>query len=162
MSPPASRVPAPARIDIPATAIALALLAAALVIAWDAFGLSLGSTYGVGPKAMPLVVAAGLGVLALANLALALRGTTPSREPMDARAVVLILSGMAALIATIGLGGGFILATALLFACTATAFGRRRVATDLGIGLALGFVIYLAFDKLLTLSLPSGPLERLL
>jgi putative tricarboxylic transport membrane protein len=59
-------------------------------------------------------------------------------------------------------GGGFIAGTALLFAATATAFGRRAPVTDLAIGLALGAVVYLLFVKLLSLSLPMGPLERLL
>jgi putative tricarboxylic transport membrane protein len=50
----------------------------------------------------------------------------------------------------------------MLFAFTASAFGRKAPLTDVVIGLALGLVIYLAFDKLLTLSLPAGPIERLL
>jgi putative tricarboxylic transport membrane protein len=69
---------------------------------------------------------------------------------------------LAALIAIIGLGGGFIPATAVLFAATATAFGRRAIHIDLAIGLVLAIVVFLLFDKLLTLSLPAGPLERLL
>jgi putative tricarboxylic transport membrane protein len=68
---------------------------------------------------------------------------------------------LAALIAIIGLGGGFIPATAILFAATATAFGRRAIAVDLAIGAVLGVVVFLLFDKLLTLSLPAGPIERL-
>ena len=51
---------------------------------------------------------------------------------------------------------------ALLFAATARAFGRTAIVTDLVIGLVLAFVVYLMFTKLLTLSLPEGPLERLL
>ncbi len=70
------------------------------------------------------------------------------------RAVWMILGGLVALIAVIGLGGGFIIATTILFATTATAFGRRAIAADLGIGFVLAFVIYIAFAKLLSLSLP--------
>ncbi|MFN5672817.1 MAG: tripartite tricarboxylate transporter TctB family protein, partial [Bradyrhizobium sp.] len=40
--------------------------------------------------------------------------------------------------------------------------GRRAVAADTVIALVITTLIYLAFDKLLTLSLPAGPLERLL
>ena len=68
----------------------------------------------------------------------------------------------AALIAIIAFGGGFIPATAVLFAATAAAFGRKAVIVDLIIGAVLGSAAYLLFDKLLTLSLPAGPLERLL
>ena len=67
-----------------------------------------------------------------------------------------------ALIAIIAFGGGFIPATAVLFAATAAAFGRKAVITDLVIGAVLGLAVYLLFDKLLTLSLPAGPIERLL
>jgi putative tricarboxylic transport membrane protein len=45
---------------------------------------------------------------------------------------------------------------------TAAAFGRRAFLTDLAIGFGLGLVVYLLFVKLLTLSLPVGPIERLL
>jgi putative tricarboxylic transport membrane protein len=75
--------------------------------------------------------------------------------------VWLILGGLAMLIAIIGLGGGFILATTALFVTTATAFGRRAILTDLAIGFVLTTLIYVAFSRLLTLSLPAGPLERL-
>ena len=47
-------------------------------------------------------------------------------------------------------------------AATAAAFGRRAVIVDALIGLALGLVVFLLFDKVLTLSLPAGPIERLL
>ena len=49
----------------------------------------------------------------------------------------------------------------ILFAATATAFGRRAILTDLAIGFVLGTGAYLMFSKLLSLSLPMGPLERL-
>jgi putative tricarboxylic transport membrane protein len=150
------------RPDRAGLAIALGLIAIAAVIAWDTRRLELSATYGVGPEAMPMVVAAGLAILGMANLVMALRGNLPARESVDPRAILLILGGLAVLIALIGLGGGFIVATAVLFAATAAAFGRRAVLVDLLIGLVLGLVIFLLFDKLLTLSLPAGPIERLL
>lgn len=150
------------RPDVAGFVIGAVLLALAAVVAWDAMGLQLAATYGVGPKAMPYVVAVGLAVLAVGNFVLAWRGAFPEREEIDPRAIALILGGLAAMIATIGLGGGFIAATTILFVATASAFGRRAVHIDLAIGIALAFAIYLLFDKLLTLSLPAGPLERLL
>jgi putative tricarboxylic transport membrane protein len=150
------------RIEPAAIVVAAVLLLLAAVIFYDMSRLELSSTYGLGPKAMPIVVASGLAVLAIGNLATAWISGLPAPEPADPRPILLILGGLAALIALIGLGGGFIPATAILFAATATAFGRRAVLVDLLIGLALGTVAYLLFDKLLTLSLPAGPLERLL
>ena len=141
--------------------IAVVLMILAAVIWWDMTSLQLSSVYGVGPKAMPIVVGTGLGLLALGNLVLALKSDIPEPDEADPRAILLIAGGLAALIALIGIGGGFIPATAILFAMTAAAFGRRAFLTDLAIGFALAFVIYLLFVKLLTLSLPAGPLERL-
>lgn len=143
-------------------AIAALLAAIAGIILFDASRLQLTSTYGVGPKMMPIVVAIGIAVLALANALLAWRGDFPERETVDAKAVVLILGGLAAVIALIGLGGGAIAAIAVLFVTTSAAFGRRELLPDLAIGIVLGLLIFILFDKLLTLSLPSGPIERLI
>jgi putative tricarboxylic transport membrane protein len=150
------------RADKAGVAIAIGLFAAAGVIAWDASNLGGGMAYGIGPQAAPLVIAAGMALLAIGNFVTALRGDLPPRESMDPRAVLLILGGLVALIALIALGGGFIAATAILFATTSAAFGRKAIVTDLLIGLVLATIIFLIFDKVLTLSLPAGPLDRLL
>ena len=150
------------RPDLAGIAIGLALLALAGAVAWDFTSLQLTSTYGVGPKAMPAIVASGLFVLAIANLVIAWRGDFPERESYDPKPVVLILGGLAALIAVIEFGGGFIAAIAILFAATSAAFGRRAVIADLIIGAVLALIVFLLFSKLLTLSLPIGPLERLI
>jgi putative tricarboxylic transport membrane protein len=150
------------RVDSAGVIIALTLFAMAAVIWWDMTSLQISSVYGVGPKAMPIVVATGLALLAIGNLVLALRGDLPERESADPKPILLIMGGLAALIAAIGFGGGFIPGMAILFAATATAFGRRAVLTDLAIGFVLAVVVYLLFVKLLSLSLPMGPLERLL
>ncbi|NOJ47000.1 tripartite tricarboxylate transporter TctB family protein [Bradyrhizobium archetypum] len=157
-----SQQPRSQRVDPAGLVIAFALAALAAVLVWDASRLPSTSMYGMGPEAMPLVVATGLGILAIANLIDALRGNLPPRESTDPKPVLLILGGLALLIAIIGLGGGFILATSILFVATSAAFGRRAILTDLIIALVMSTLIYLAFDRLLTLSLPAGPLERLL
>src|SRR5262249_15759310 len=148
--------------DRAAIAIAVFLLLVAAVTAWDASVLQLAPTYGLGPKMMAYVVAAGMALIAIANLVLAWRGHFPDRASYEPKAVALLLGGFAALIAIIGFGGGFIPATAVLFAATAAAFGRKAVITDLIIGAVLAVAVYLLFDKLLTLTLPAGPIERLL
>jgi putative tricarboxylic transport membrane protein len=156
------RPSAPRRVDPAGLVIALMLAAVAAVLVWDANQLQSNTTYGMGPQVMPIVIAIGLGILAIGNLIDALRGNLPPRESADPKAVLLILAGLALLIAIIGLGGGFILATTALFVTTSTAFGRRAILADLAIGLVMTTLIYLAFDRLLTLSLPAGPLERLM
>jgi putative tricarboxylic transport membrane protein len=154
--------PALRRVDPAGLVIALTLAAVAAVLVWDANQLQSNTTYGMGPHVMPVVIAVGLGILAIGNLIDALRGNLPPRESADPKAVLLILAGLALLIAIIGLGGGFILATTALFVTTSTAFGRRAILADLAIALVMTTLIYLAFDRLLTLSLPAGPLERLM
>lgn len=149
------------RIDFAGIVIAAVLMILAGVIFWDMTSLQLSSVYGLGPKAMLIVVATGLVLLAVGNFVLALKGDIPTPDEADPKALLLIIGGLAALIGLIGMGGGFIPATAILFATTAAAFGRRAFLTDLAIGFALAVVIYLLFVKLLSLTLPAGPLERL-
>jgi putative tricarboxylic transport membrane protein len=157
-----SSAPAARRIDAAGVVIAVALAGLAALLVWDAHQLRATTMYGMGPEVMPVVVASGLGLLAIGNLVEALRGGLPPRESADARAVLLLLAGLALLIAIIGIGGGFILATSAVFVTTSAAFGRRAIVADSAIALVLTTLIYLAFDRLLTLSLPAGPLERLL
>jgi putative tricarboxylic transport membrane protein len=153
---------APRRIDRAGIVIAIALVALAAVLVLDALRIQANVVYGLGPQAMPIIVAVGLAILAAGNLINALSGGDVEPEDMDFRPVLLILAGLALMIAIIGLGGGFIPAMTVLFATTATAFGRRAIVADLIIGFVIATVIYLAFSKLLTLGLPEGPLERLL
>lgn len=154
--------PSPARgADKPALIVGLLLLVVAFLVGYDASQQTIVSTYGIGPTAMPYVVAIGLVILGLAHFVTAFRGGLPAPEAADSGALLWIAGGLVFLIACIGLGGGFILAIAMLFACTARGMGRRAFAVDFGIGFVMGLVIFLVFAKLLTLILPAGPLERL-
>src|SRR3954470_4748858 len=148
--------------DRAAIVVGLFLLILAAITVWDASRLTFTSTYGMGPEAMPYIIAGGLALLALGHFVFAFRSALPDRETADPRALLWIALGLVALIAGIGLGAGFMPAMALLFAATARAFGRTAIITDLVIGFVLALVVYLMFTKLLTLSLPEGPLERLL
>jgi putative tricarboxylic transport membrane protein len=150
------------RVDPAGIAIAALLAVLAGGVVWDMTTLQITSTYGVGPKAMPIVVATGLALLSIGNLVLGLRGEFPEREQASQGPILLILGGLGAVIALIWIGGGFIPATAILFAATATAFGRRAYLADLAIGFVLATAAYLMFAKLLSLTLPMGPIERLL
>ena len=84
-----------------------------------------------------------------------------TRDSLDWKPIFLILGGLASLILLIAFGGGFMIGTAILFATTSAAFGRRAFLSDLLIGAVIAVLIYLLFGKLLTLSLPAGPLENL-
>jgi putative tricarboxylic transport membrane protein len=58
-------------------------------------------------------------------------------------------------------GGGFVLGSTCLFALTARAFGEPLHVKSLGFGFVLAALVYAFFTQALSLSLPSGPLERL-
>lgn len=150
------------RVDPAGIVVAVLLAVLAGILIWDMSGLQITQTYGVGPKAMPIVVAVGLILLAVGNVVMAVRGDFPEREPAAQLPIVLILGGLVTVIVLIALGGGFILAVTVLFAATSAAFGRRAIHIDLVIGVVLGTATYLMFAKLLSLSLPMGPIERLL
>lgn len=148
--------------DRAALVVGVLLLAVAALVARDAASQTIVSSYGVGPTAMPYVVASGIGLLGLAHLVVAFRDGLPAPDSSDPRALGWIVAGLVGFIACVALGGGFIVATALLFGFTARGFGREALVADLVIGFVMGLVIYVVFFKLLTLSLPAGPLERLL
>jgi putative tricarboxylic transport membrane protein len=148
--------------------VGLLLLAAAGVIFFDAQRLPPPPAYGMGPASVPQLIAAGMALLGAITIAAAFfrRGAANSGEdeeggPIDVGAVVVILVSLVTLIALMTLGGGFMLGCTVLFAGTAWAFGRRALVADVVIGLVLSLLIYAVFTKLLTLSLPEGPLERL-
>src|ERR1700754_4054303 len=96
------------RFDPAGIVVAVLLAALAGLILWDMSTLQITQTYGVGPKAMPIVVAIGLGLLAIGNLVMGLRGEFPEREQAAPLPVLLILGGLVALIVLIAVGGGFI------------------------------------------------------
>lgn len=145
----------------PALIVGVLLLIVAALVGYDASQQTITSTYGVGPTAMPYVVATGLVVLGLAHFVVAFREGLPEPEEADSKALLWIAGGLIFLIACIGLGGGFIIAIAVVFACTARGIGRQALLVDAAIGFVLGLAIFLVFAKVLTLILPSGPLERL-
>lgn len=153
----------PRRFDGPALVVAVVLFVLAALVLRDAASLTMTAAHGIGPEAMPYVVGGFLAALGIGHLIVAFREGLPHpATEADPVAIAWLTGGLIALIACIGLNLGFIPATALLFAATARAFGRRALLTDLAIGVGLGLAIYLLFSKLLALGLPQGPLERLI
>ena len=142
--------------------VALILFGLAGLVWNEVFAITRTVTYGVGPTAALKIVGAGLAILGGFTLLNALRGRAETLEPFALGPVWLILGTFAFAIASIRLGGGFIPAMTILFAATSTAFGRRSYLVDIGLGFVSALIIYLLFSKLLTLSLPMGPLERLI
>lgn len=149
------------RPDGAALVIALVLAALAAVIFWDVDRLSDVVGYSpVGPGTVPKWIAFGLIGLALWTAVAAFRRDFPEREHQEIAPVAWIIGGLAGqmlLLPTIG----FSIATGVLFAATARAFGKRQLWFSLPIGIAISLAVWLVFALLLQLSLPAGPLERL-
>lgn len=145
----------------PAAIVAIILLAVAFITWWDASHMVVRASYGMNAKAASYFVAILFVVLAIGHIVSAFRSRDVEAESTDWRAVGWIALALAGLIASIWFGAGFILGSTLLFAFTARAFGRRAIVADLCLGAVIGVLIFLMFNKLLTLALPEGPLEQL-
>lgn len=146
----------------PALAVGLALILVAALTAWDASSMRIRAGYGIGPQATSYLVAIFIAALGFAHLPSAFRRSDVYVEQADWPAMGWVGLALGSLIASVAFGGGFIVGSALLFVFTARAFGRRHFLADLAIGFVLAFLIFLLFNKLLSLTLPQGPLERLL
>lgn len=156
--PPAPTGP---RRDVAAFVIGVGLLVLAAVIAWDAYTIRTGAAaYArIGPRAFPYAVAACLAAVAVATLVSAFRPVLP-RPKEDYGPMGWIVGGLLLQIAVLPFGG-FSLATGVVFAATARAFGRGPLWFTYPIGVALCLILWLLFAKGLNLILPRGPLERL-
>ncbi|WP_079047254.1 tripartite tricarboxylate transporter TctB family protein [Streptomyces changanensis] len=120
----------------------------------------------VGPRTVPLVVGAGLVLVAVLLTVDVLRGgrgeaeggeDVDLSEPGDARTVLLLVGvflGNAVLIEPLG----FPISGALLFWGSAYALGSRRTDRDPLVAAVLSLVTYVVFDHLLGVPLPGGPL----
>ncbi|WEX74592.1 tripartite tricarboxylate transporter TctB family protein [Sinorhizobium numidicum] len=149
------------RPDRAALIIAAVLAAIAGLIFWDVSRLSGLAGYSqIGPMTVPYAIACCLVVLAIWTAIEGVRGDFSEREEQQFGPVVWIVAGLAAqmlLLNTLG----FSIATGILFALTARGFGKRKLWLSLPVGIVICFFVWLIFAKLLQLSLPAGPLERL-
>ncbi|VVO26306.1 tripartite tricarboxylate transporter TctB family protein [Pseudomonas fluorescens] len=145
-------------------AIGAGLIAISLILAIGAFRFPPEMGFVIlGAHVYPYAVAAFLGVVGLLLSYQALTGGFRElAEHSDETANALPGGKLGAAWVTAGLVGvallinliGFVLAAALLFACSARGFGSRRPLRDLAIGIALTLPIYWLFNAGLGVSLP--------
>lgn len=145
----------------PAAVVGVLLLGVAAITFWDASRMVVRATYGMGANAASYFVCLLFVLLAIGHFVSAFKPSDFESETVDWKAVSWIGLALAGLIASIWFGFGFILGSTLLFALTARAFGRKALLVDLALGAVISVIIFLLFNKLLTLALPQGPLERL-
>lgn len=143
-----------------------AVIAFGLVWLHGAWSLPQAATYAVvGPGLFPAVIGTGLVLLGILLLVAVARGER--FEPQDAEDADAARAPSRVAFWTAVAGGvlpifvirplGFPIAAAIGFALTARAFGSRRIALDLGVGLLLGVACWLLFSRLLGLTLPGFP-----
>lgn len=147
------------RPDGAAFIIAALLIGVGAVLFWDAARLPQDGGYaGVGPASMPRIVGSGLILLGILTAITGYRDGPRPVPPQRIGAVAWIFAGL--LLQLLLLKPlGFSIASALLFACTAAAFGKRNLALTLPIGLIFALAIYALFDGVLKLNLPAGWIE---
>lgn len=152
---------APGRVDRAGLVIALLLAVVAAVIFFSTRAMPVTAQYArVGPTTFPYAIAAGLAALAVGTAVSAVRGGFPEREPERLAPVLWIVGGLLAQILALK-ALGFSIATGLLFALTARGFGRGPLWATVPIGIVFSLVVWIIFARVLQLSLPAGPLERL-
>lgn len=150
------------RPDGAALLIALVLAAIAAVIIWQTAQMRVMPVQAkVGPTVFPYVIAGGLAILAVGTAISAYRGSFPARTKDNYGPILWIVGGLVAQLLLLSTAG-FSIATALLFAFTAKGFGRGPLWQTIPIGLVFAFIVWLIFSHGLQLSLPRGPLERLI
>jgi len=150
-------------LDRPKLITGIILLGFAAITAYDAFSMNFRTAYGLNPNTASYLVAGFLALLAIGHFWSATRpGDGAQVIEADWLAIGIMSLGLASLIGCIYFGAGFIAGSTLLFAFTARAFGRRAFLVDVLIGFVIAVAIFFLFNKLLTLTLPQGPLERLL
>ncbi|CAN7736116.1 tripartite tricarboxylate transporter TctB family protein [Variovorax sp. LjRoot84] len=151
--------------------VGVVLFGLAAVISYDVTLMAPAQAVGVGPTAAMRMVAVLLIVLGLAHVVAALRvraslhgkETSELDEVLTNRAALgWVLGGLIGMILILQFGGGFIVGSTWLFAATARAFGQPIWIKSPAIGFVLAALVYAFFTKALSLSLPAGPLERLL
>lgn len=140
--------------------LGLGVVAAGAIALFETTRIPVSPAYAqVGPTFM--AYAASLSLLGLGLLLLGQAWTgrwqieAPPAPPGARRALGWLLFG---LLLNVGLIGplGFMPASALLFACTARAFGSRRPARDLAIGFCFAAIAYFGFAKLLGINIGAG------
>lgn len=157
-----TRISSTKRPDKAGFVIAVGLAVLALVVGWDAWRLSSVNAFSaVGPAAFPTIIAAGLAILSVATAIEAIREGEVERPRDELGPMAWVLAGLIGQIVLLPFLG-FSIATGWLFAATAKGFGKGPLWGHLIAGTVMCFVIYVIFAKGLQLSLPAGPIERLI
>lgn len=136
-----------------------------VVLGWGASRFPVEKGYAIlGPQVYPYAVAAFLGLLGFSMCFQALTGgfrklandpADRARVPRQGRRGAAWVSTGLVCIALLIVHVGFVIAAALLFACSARGFGSNTPARDLALGIAIALPVYWLFTAGLGVSLPA-------
>lgn len=141
--------------------VAVGFLVVAVVVLVSAFRIPEGGGYqAVGPRAFPLLVGAGLGVVAVIGAVQAFTTASTSTsaeesEPIQWRPMLVLVAALA-LYAALLVPVGYWQSTTVFFVVCARVLGSRRLLRDAVIALALALATYVLFDRVLGITLPPG------
>jgi putative tricarboxylic transport membrane protein len=141
-------------------AFGVVMLIGAVLVIVDAIRLP-ETSEAVGPAAVPLPVGVLLGVVGAALLvqSLAQLGAASSETTWQPRAGLRLLGMLVALVAFAVLLPvlGYVVSSAGLFVAAAMLLGAPALWRIVAYGWALAAILFLVFDRLIGLSLPTGP-----
>lgn len=147
--------------DVATLVIGIALAVLSAVIFFETRAMPVAGQYAkVGPTTAPYVIAGCLALLAIGHVVAAFRHGAVEREADRPGPMLWIVGGLVLQMLLLK-PLGFSIATGMLFAFSARAFGRGPLWMTVPIGIAASLAIWLVFAGLLKLSLPAGPLEHL-
>jgi putative tricarboxylic transport membrane protein len=147
--------------------VSVALLGIGIVVLLDGLGQAAStSASGVGAGFVPKVVGVVLIALSLALMVQVARGRLGQPDEAEGdvdvrrtRWVPLAVCVAATLVFIVGVESlGYVIVSSIVFWLTAWAVGARHILHTAVIGIALSLVVYLAFTRLLDISLPAGVL----
>lgn len=145
------------------------VIVAAIVILWLARDFRIPPGVRISPRVFPQLVGAGMLIIGVWYVIDIIR--TPNRlsggedsEDVDLNSdadwVTLIIMGIGlTAFALMVEPAGFAIAAGTMFAICSTAMGSKNIFLNVVIGMALGFVVFIAFDYWLGVRLPNGWLE---
>jgi putative tricarboxylic transport membrane protein len=162
------------KLAVPEFCVGIGMLAFAGLVGYGTAAIPQSAYAKIGPAVVPWAITAGLVFFGVLLTLQSLRGgwEHESGTALDKRSIAWLSVGLILnliLIDGVSLGEttilprvGFIIASTLMFLCTARAFGSDKPLRDGLIGFALAIVAYVSFDRVLGYQIGSGLIERFL
>lgn len=159
---------------LPELCVGLFMLGFAAVVGFATAAIPQSAYAKVGPAVVPWAVTAGLALFGALLMLQAFRGGWEHEQgtALDLRSLawlsvglilnLILIDGFSVGETTVLPRAGFIIASTLMFLCTARAFGSDKPLRDGLIGFVLAVIAYVGFDRVLGYQIGSGLIERFL